>query len=398
LRGKAIEQAVLHARSAIIPFCETLAVHVPSRGDDDKLLITRGVRAQETWAAVELAWSVLDEALGGVASAVSAAARGIVTDAIEHAEAFATEIETVKRKLDDTRAEMRSLMDEANDATIVWVGRDREGLGTLNAAPLEVGPRLFDELWSGLRTVVATSATLSADGDMRYSVDRLGFEQPETLQLGSPFDYASSTLLTSFTDLPDPGAREYTAAAAEAIIELTLASQGRAMALFTSHAAVRATADVVRPRLEAAGIVVMAQGIDGHPGQLRDGLKMNPRTLVLGTSSLWEGVDIRGDALSMLIIAKLPFGVPTDPVHQARSERYDNPFMQYALPSAILRFRQGFGRLIRDRQDRGVVAVLDSRIWSKRYGSSFVGALPGCTKFRGAVADVALRAEEWLDR
>ena len=398
LRGKAIEQAVLDARSAIIPFCEALAMHVPSRGEDDKLLVTRGVRAQETWTAVEVAWSRLDESLGGVSAAVTSAGRAIVTDAIENAEAFATEIETVKRKLDDARGEMRSLMDEANDETIVWVGRDRDGLGTLNAAPLEVGPRLFDELWSGPRTVVATSATLSADGDMRYSIDRLGFEQPETLQLGSPFDYATSTLLTSFTDLPDPGARDYTAAAAEAIVELTLASAGRAMALFTSHAAVRATADLVRPRLEAAGIVVMAQGIDGHPGQLRDGLKMNPRTLILGTSSLWEGVDIRGDALSMLIIAKLPFGVPTDPVHQARSERYDNPFMQYALPSAILRFRQGFGRLIRDRRDRGVVAVLDSRIWSKRYGQSFVDALPGCTKFRGPVAEVAARAEEWLGR
>jgi DNA polymerase-3 subunit epsilon/ATP-dependent DNA helicase DinG len=396
LRGKAIEQAVQHARSTVIPFCEALGVHVPARGEDDRALVTHGIRAQESWTAVELAWSSLDEALGAVSSAISSAAHAIAADAVENAEAFATEIETVKRKLDETRSGLATLMDSASDDTIVWVGRDRDGLGTINAAPLEVGPRLFDDLWSELRTVVATSATLSADGDMRYSADRLGFEQPESLQLGSPFDYASSTLLTSFTDLPDPGSKEYTAAAADAIVQLTLASQGRAMALFTSHAAVRATADLVRPPLEAAGIVVMAQGVDGHPGQLRDALKLNPRTLVLGTSSLWEGVDIRGEALSLLIIAKLPFAVPTDPVHRARSERYDNPFMQYALPAAILRFRQGFGRLIRDKSDRGVVAVLDSRIWSKRYGSSFANALPGCTRFRGRVSDVAAEAAAWL--
>jgi DNA polymerase-3 subunit epsilon/ATP-dependent DNA helicase DinG len=233
---------------------------------------------------------------------------------------------------------------------------------------------------------------------MHYSAQRLGLEQPETLQLGSPFDYESSTLLTSFTDLPDPAERGYTEAAANAIVELVLASQGRALALFTSHAAVRATAGLVRPRLEAAGIVVLAQGIDGNPGRLRDGLKLNPRTLILGTASLWEGVDIRGDALSMLIIGKLPFFVPTDPIHKARSEQYDNPFMQYALPAAILRFRQGFGRLIRDRSDRGVVAVLDSRIWSKRYGSSFVRALPGCTRYRATTSEVATEAAAWLAR
>ena len=143
--------------------------------------------------------------------------------------------------------------------------------------------------------------------------------------------------------------------------------------------------------------MVLAQGIDGDPRRLTELLQASPRTLVLGTSSFWEGVDVRGDALSMLIIAKLPFGVPSDPVYKARSEQYDSPFGQYALPGAILKFRQGFGRLIRDREDRGVVAVLDRRIWEKSYGAQFVSALPDCTRFRGDIPAVAERARDWLE-
>jgi DNA polymerase-3 subunit epsilon/ATP-dependent DNA helicase DinG len=248
------------------------------------------------------------------------------------------------------------------------------------------------------RTVIATSATLSAAGNMDYAAKRLGLEAPETLQLGSPFDYERSTLLAAFTDVPEPNGAGYVEAVARAVARLVKASDGRALALFTSHASLRQVAELVRPEMEAAGITVLAQGVDGAPRQLIDNLKDNPRTLVLGTSSFWEGVDVRGEALSMLIIARLPFSVPTDPVYRARSDQYDNPFVQYALPGAILKFRQGFGRLIRDKDDRGVVAVLDRRIYDKQYGRDFVDALPKCTTVRGDSEAVARRAREWLER
>ncbi|MDZ7726709.1 MAG: helicase C-terminal domain-containing protein [Dehalococcoidia bacterium] len=122
-----------------------------------------------------------------------------------------------------------------------------------------------------------------------------------------------------------------------------------------------------------------------------------PRSLILGTASFWEGVDVRGDALSLLVIARLPFAVPTDPVYQARSGLYDNPFMDYALPSAVLRFRQGFGRLIRHRDDRGVVAILDRRILTKRYGRTFVDSLPECSMLKADTETVAMRTAEWLN-
>ena len=132
--------------------------------------------------------------------------------------------------------------------------------------------------------------------------------------------------------------------------------------------------------------------------QLTEALKSDPRAVIFGTSSFWEGVDVRGDALSNLIIARLPFAVPTDPVYRARSEQFDNPFGEYALPSAILRFRQGFGRLIRDREDRGVVSILDRRIFEKSYGRQFVASLPDCTRVKGDSELVASRIREWLSR
>lgn len=398
IAGKAIEDAVNRAQQSLPPLFEALAAHLPRRGDEDRVLVSRSLRAREQWAAVENAWAAVDRTLRDAANRGTSAAQAVgQTKLVEETDALSGEIETATRKVDDARGLLAELMATTGDETIVWVGRERDGGASLNSAPLEVGPRLWEDLFSRKKTVVATSATLSAAGSMAYSARRLGFDEPETLQLGSPFDYRRSTLLAAFTDVPEPNDPAYIEAVARAIVDLARASGGRALALFTSHAALRSAAAIVRAELDQDGIVTLAQGIDGNPRQLTENLKANPRTVLLGTSSFWEGVDIRGEALSMLIIARLPFAVPTDPIYKARSEQYDNPFAQYALPAAILRFRQGFGRLIRDREDRGVVAVLDRRIWEKGYGNDFVKALPDCTKFRGTTDAVAERAREWLE-
>ncbi len=381
----------------LAPLFENLAKHVPGGSEDDRVLVTKAMRARDTWTGVELTWATTDRALRECVSDANAAARLLADSGlVEQAEALAGEVETASRKLDDVRMLLEELMGTTGEETIVWLGRERDGTASLNSAPLDVGPTLWEALFSKRRTVVATSATLSAAGDMAYSARRLGLESPETLSLGSPFDYKASTLLTAFTDIPEPNDRLYSDAVATAVRDLALASEGRALALFTSHNALRLVANAIREELAAEGIAVLAQGVDGSPRQLADNLRTSPRTLVLGTSSFWEGVDIRGEALSLLIIARLPFAVPTDPVHRARSEQYDNPFGQYSLPTAILKFRQGFGRLIRDRDDRGVVAVLDRRIWEKGYGRDFVSALPNCSKFRGDTPAVAERVREWL--
>lgn len=168
------------------------------------------------------------------------------------------------------------------------------------------------------------------------------------------------------------------------------------MVLFTSHSALQTTYRSIRRPLEAKNILVLGQRIDGSPRQLIERLKANPRTIILGTNSFWEGVDVVGDALSLLIITKLPFPVPSDPVFSARSEQFDDPFGHYAVPQAILRFKQGFGRLIRSSDDRGVCVVLDRRIISRRYGESFINSLPGCSVRAGSVLEVSNTVEDFL--
>jgi len=234
-------------------------------------------------------------------------------------------------------------------------------------------------LYSQKHTTVLTSATLSVEGHFGYVRQALGLSEANELLLGSPFDYAQSTLVLVPEDLPEPNQSGYVKAVQQSLIELVRASGGRALVLFTSHGSLRAAHEGIKRALEEEQILVLGHYIDGSPRQLLQGLRENPRTVVLGTASFWEGIDVVGEALSLLVIARLPFSVPDDPIFQARSELYDDPFNEYAVPLAALRFKQGFGRLIRRKTDRGVMVVLDGRIHSKRYGEAFLGSLPECT-------------------
>lgn len=396
--SKSLEEAVARCTEKARPFFDSLAALLAPGGEDERVLITGGVRHSDVWGKVEAAWHDFEIGLRDVEARAASTRKLIAEAAIESAEVLAGEVDSALRKVSDLHLQSQQILGATADDLILWAGRDRDTTGTLNVAPLEVGPRLWEELLSKRRVVVATSATLSANNDMGFAARRLGFEDPQVLQLGSPFDYPNATLLCAVEDVPDPSDRGYLDGVARSIVELTLASDGRALALFTSNAALRRVAEIVRPELEAAGIIALAQGVDGSPKQLTDQLRNNPRTLVLGTASFWEGVDIRGDALSMLMITRLPFGVPSDPVFKARSEQYDDPFGDYSLPAAILKFRQGFGRLIRDKDDRGVVALLDRRVWEKRYGKQFVDSLPPCTRLKAPVEVVARHAMEWLER
>jgi DNA polymerase-3 subunit epsilon/ATP-dependent DNA helicase DinG len=173
---------------------------------------------------------------------------------------------------------------------------------------------------------------------------------------------------------------------------------GRTLVLFTSHSALQSAYRATRGPLEDRGVLVLAQRIDGSARQLIDRLKVDPNVVVLGTSTFWEGVDVVGPALSAIVITKLPFSVPSDPVFAARSELFEEPFLQYAVPQAVLRFKQGFGRLIRSSRDRGVCVVLDRRVVSKRYGASFVQSLPSCTVTVGSVENLPDESLRWLEQ
>ncbi len=399
MAAAALETAVAAAAKLLPATFEAFAAFVPRGVDDDRAVLDPAIRARPGWPAAAAAWAELDRALADINARAEAASQLLATGATnEEPDAIAGEVDTARRKVEDLRSLLHILLQDGGDGgSVTWLARERDGSASVNTAPLDVGPRLWSELFEKRRTVVATSATLAANGSMEYAAKRIGLETPHTLQLGSPFDYEASTLLAAITDVPEPSDRAFNEAAAPVITRLVTAAEGRTLALFTSHASLQAVAALIRPELEAAGINVFAQGVDGDPRHLTDNLRANPRSVILGAQSFWEGVDIRGDALSQLIIARLPFAVPTDPVQRARGEQYANPFEEFSLPSAILRFRQGFGRLIRDRQDRGVVAVLDRRLTEKRYGRAFVEALPGCTRIRAASPVVAERVREWLE-
>jgi DNA polymerase-3 subunit epsilon/ATP-dependent DNA helicase DinG len=180
------------------------------------------------------------------------------------------------------------------------------------------------------------------------------------------------------------------------LVELAAALNGRVLGLFTSYTQLRQTAQAIAPRLQLGNITVYDQSDGSSRQALLEGFKSTEKAVLLGTKSFWEGVDIPGESLSALVITRLPFAVPTEPIFAARSETYTDSFKNYAVPEAILRFRQGFGRLIRSRSDRGVVAIFDRRIMSKGYGAQFLEALPDCTVQYGPLSGLPAAAKEWL--
>jgi ATP-dependent DNA helicase DinG len=278
----------------------------------------------------------------------------------------------------------------------VEIPRDRD-VRTLFSAPLYVGPLIERYLWHTKHSVVLTSATLTAAGEFDYLRERLNADEADTLVVGSPFDFENSALLYLVTDIPEPGdMRAYQHALNRALVELVKATRGRALILFTSYSQLRQTAQIIQGPLAREGIIVYEQGEGASRHALLETFKSAEQAVLLGTRSFWEGVDVPGQALSVLALTKLPFDVPSDPIVAARGETFEDPFNQYSLPEAILRFRQGFGRLIRTKTDRGVAIIFDRRILTKSYGRSFVASLPDCTREQGSLAALPARAARWL--
>jgi DNA polymerase-3 subunit epsilon/ATP-dependent DNA helicase DinG len=213
----------------------------------------------------------------------------------------------------------------------------------------------------------------------------------------SPFDYRTSTLLFLPSDLPEPNHPHYQQAVEQAIIRAAVASAGATLALFTSYAQLRATAESIRAPLDKLGVTVLQHGTSSRQRLLRE-YRQAKKAVLLGTRSFWEGIDLPGDELRCVLIVRLPFAVPTDPLVAARSAELENPFRDYTLPDAILRFRQGFGRLIRRATDRGIVVVLDSRVWRKEYGQAFLESLPECTTRHAPLANLDVEINRWLRR
>ncbi len=308
-------------------------------------------------------------------------------------------IQAAQRELTGVDSQLTTYFDEPDSNTIYWISANYREAVVLNSAPLEVGDLVEHHLWRKTDTVVLTSATLQTHAGFDYVQQRLRTETFQTLDVGTPFDYRNSTLIFIPNDMPDPGDRDrYQQAVERGIIELAAALDGRVLALFTSYTQLQQTAQAIRPRLALGNISVYDQSDGSSRQALLDGFKTSERAVLLGTKSFWEGVDIPGEALSAVVIAKLPFAVPTDPIVASRAEQYNDAFGDYTVPDAILRFRQGFGRLIRTRTDRGIVAIFDRRIISKNYGNKFIGALPECEVQKSPLDTLPQTAKRWLAR
>jgi ATP-dependent DNA helicase DinG len=246
----------------------------------------------------------------------------------------------------------------------------------LQATPIDVGPILRECLWSKLECAVLTSATLAVGGGFEYIRQRLGMEHARESVLPSHFDYQSQALLYVPPDLPDPRTPQFGAKAAERIRKLLEVTRGRAFVLFTSYAQMN---DIHQRLLGEVEFPMLRQG-DAPKSALLEEFRLTPNAVLFATSSFWQGVDVQGEQLSCVIIDRLPFAVPSDPVVAARVKAIDadggNAFFQYQVPAAVITLKQGFGRLIRSLHDRGLLVLLDNRILKKQYGRVFVESLP----------------------
>ena len=388
-----------------------------------KVRVTQSTYEKGKWPEIEMAWDetakpvdmlrkILDQLHHDLAEEIQ------MND--EEIEVLLGDLAGIVRRLQEVHRFINAMVFDIDPDYIYWIEIDfRFRKLTLNFAPLHVGTLMEKYIWHPKESVVITSATLTTteqddyfysqvspgdldntliDGSFGYIRSRLNADEADELVMGSPFDYEKSVKLFLPTDMPEPADfHAYQQYLSRAISRTAKATRGRMLVLFTSYKQLRSTSQVITPLLAKDHIQVYEQGRGASASSLLESFKNAERAVLLGTRSFWEGVDVPGEALSVLIITKLPFDVPSDPIIAARSETFENPFGEYTLPEAILRFRQGFGRLIRTQSDRGVVAVLDRRVRSKPYGLQFLHSLPHCHLVETIIEDLPEEAARWLN-
>ncbi len=380
------------------------------RGDfAQQIRLVSAVRADAMWDEVVISWDNLNKPLHQIGKNIKELAEGIIElneqFTIDDIEVVVQSLATALRSIEENRENIDKIIAKPDEDHIYWAEVIKDRL-SLHAAPLHVGPLVEQYIFHNKETVVLTSATMQTapafgnrEPDFSYIRDRLFAQHTTELSVGSPFDYKKNALLYLVTDMPEPNQPGYDRKVAQAIIDVAATLGGRTMVLFTSYRQLKETAEAIRAPLAQEGIQVLAQLQGSSRQQLTQQFKApNARAVLLGTKSFWEGVDVPGESLQAVLLVKIPFDVPSDPIFSARSETFENSFFEYSIPEAILRWRQGFGRLIRRQSDEGIVFILDKRVISKRYGSAFVESLPDCTTIRQPSTRINELIVRWFNR
>jgi predicted DnaQ family exonuclease/DinG family helicase len=367
---------------------------------DDSVRLTPVLRDAEGWAQVRLAGENAVTALTALDAGLRRAVAGVrdwlggtePDQGIRELEIIRGRLEAASRVLDEAL-----LTPDGNRVYWFTLLTRTENL-VLRAAPINVGKLLREHVYSDRHSCVFTSATLAVAGNFDYFRSRVGLGPGvEELVLPSPFDFLHQALVCLPTDLPTPEHENFDQAVEEIVAAVARQARGRTLVLFTSHRQLRDVHAALKHRIDLDEILILGQGIDGQRRQLLKAFEEAERPLLLGTSTFWEGIDVPGEKLSCVIMVRLPFPVPTEPVYAARAEQVRDGFAQLALPQAALRLKQGFGRLIRRSTDRGAVVILDNRILGRDYGKAFLEVLPPASRFIGPAEEIAVRVGAWLD-
>jgi len=300
-------------------------------------------------------------------------------------EVFKAEVQEAARRVETMRAGIGEFIGQTRTDHVYWVERQekRETRLTLTAAPIEVASQLRSLIFRPDNTAIMTSATLAVGDGLRYFVNRIGGDEATTLQVDSPFDYQRQMRVYIPKKMPEPTARDaYEKALEHWIRHFISMTQGKAFVLFTSYQTMQRLADTLASFFRSEKIACLVQGGAMPRHRLLQRFKEDRDSVLFGTDSFWQGVDVPGEALSNVILTRLPFAVPDHPLTQAKCERIiaqgGDAFREFSLPEALLKFRQGVGRLIRTQQDKGIVVILDNRILTKPYGKAFLAVLPKC--------------------
>ncbi len=397
--AKALDDALVEAFSRVTEtseesekFFELFGPVFEKHPNEDKVRFKAGYRDKAVWEPIAQGKRAF------VATAARLAHRlkdiqGVIDEqdagALANAEEFSVELTASVNALREIFEDIEFILRAGDPAYVYWAERRPWGEREIEicAAPIEIGHIMEQRLYEPKDTVVLCSATLTVNDSFEFMMQRLGADglppaRMHTLAVGSPFDYDRQVLVAALQFLPDPRSPDaaFERALSKFLLRLLRATRGRALVLFTSYNMLNQVYDAVKPALEREGILVLAQGRDGSRSHLARVFRENTASVLLGAQSFWEGVDFVGEALSCLVVVKLPFAVYTDPLIAARCEHIEaqghSAFLSYSVPSAAIRFRQGFGRLIRTKTDRGVIVVADKRVVTRRYGEQFLRSLP----------------------